>query len=157
MLYLALKALHVLGAAAFLGTGAGSAWFKFRAWRSGDVAAIAWVDAEVVRADWVFTVPAGLLMPVTGFAMTMLSGVPLSTPWVLGGFLGYALAGVCWLPAAYLQLEMKALSAKAKAEGTPLPPAWHSAQRTWALLGLPSFLSTLVVVWLMVTKGLVTL
>ena len=66
MLILVLKTIHVLGAVLFLGTGLGSAYYKFRAGASKDARVVAWCDAEVVRADWIFTVPAGLIMPVSG-------------------------------------------------------------------------------------------
>lgn len=151
-MYLLLKTIHVLGATLFLGTGLGSAWYKLRAWRSGDVAVIAWTDREVVRADWLFTVPAGIAMPVTGLWMASLVGLPWTTPWLAWAIGGYVLAGLTWLPAAALQLRMRRLSALALAQGTALPPAWHQAQRTWTLLGLPSFAATLVTVVVMVTR-----
>lgn len=154
MTYLVLKTVHVLGAVVFLGTGLGSAWFKLRAGRSGDLAVIAWTDREVVRADWIFTVPAGLTMPLTGLWMAWLLGLPWSTPWVAFGIGGYALAGLCWLPAAALQLRMRALSSQALSAGQPLPPAWHDAQRIWLVLGFPSFLAAVATVAVMVLKRL---
>ena len=42
MLPLVLKAIHILGAVLFLGTGAGSAYYKLRAGASKDVAVVAW-------------------------------------------------------------------------------------------------------------------
>jgi len=152
MLYLVLKTLHVLAAVVFLGTGFGSAWYKLRAGLTRDVAAAAWIDAEVVRADWIFTIPAGLLLPATGLGMTLGYGMPLSTPWVLQGLLGYAVAGLAWLPAAGLQLRMRRLSAEALREGRPLPERWRRDQRLWAALGLPAFAAAAAVVWVMVSK-----
>ncbi len=153
MLFFAVKALHILGATAFLGTGAGSAWFKVRAWRSGDVHVVAWTDAEVVQADWVFTVPSGLLMPATGFWLAWLQGLPWDTPWLVAGLTGYAVAGLTWLPAAWLQVKMKRLSAAARDAKAPLPRAWHDAQVGWLILGLPSFSMTMLTLWLMVAKA----
>lgn len=152
MLYLIVKTLHVLGAVLFLGTGLGSAWYKLRAARSRDVRVVAWCDAEVVFADWVFTVPAGVLVPATGLWLVWLYHLPLATPWVWQGLLGYCIAGVTWLPAAVLQIRMKRLSARAVTEQRDLPAAWYRMQRAWALLGVPSFAATLAVVWMMVSK-----
>ncbi len=149
---LLVKALHILGATLFLGTGLGSAWYKLRSWMSGDVRVIAWADREVVLADWVFTVPAGLLMPVTGLYLAHLYQLPLDTPWLVWAMGGYTAAGLTWLPAAALQLRMRRLSTEADRQGAPLPEAWRSAQRTWALLGVPSFTATVVTVYVMVTK-----
>lgn len=149
---LLLKTLHVLGATLFLGTGLGSAWYKLRSWQSEDVRVIAWADREVVFADWIFTIPAGVIMPVTGLWLAKLYGMPWTTPWLLWAIGGYAVAGIFWLPAAWLQIRMRQLSTAAAAAGTPLPPEWRRAQRMWALLGVPSFGATVVTVWVMVTK-----
>jgi uncharacterized membrane protein len=119
----ALKALHVLAACLFFGAGLASAWYKLRASRADSVAVVAWMDREVVLADWLF------------YAL-----------------IGYTAAGLTWLPAAALQLQMRQLSAEALAAGAPLPPDWFVAQRRWALLGLPSFLAAVSTLWVMVTK-----
>lgn len=153
MLYLVIKTLHVLSAMVFLGTGFGSAWYKLRAGITRDVAAAAWIDAEVVRADWIFTIPAGLLLPATGLGMALGYGMPLSTPWIFQALLGYSVAGLTWLPAAALQLRMRRLSAEALRAGTPLPERWHRDQRIWAALGLPAFGASALVVWVMVSKS----
>ncbi|MFO0566956.1 MAG: DUF2269 domain-containing protein [Polyangiaceae bacterium] len=152
MFFLVLKTIHVLGAVLFLGTGLGSAYYKLRARASGQVSVIAWCDREVVRADWCFTVPAGLLMPTTGLWMALLYRMPLTTPFVWQALLGYGIAGVTWLPAAFLQIRMRELSARAAASNEPLPDGWYRAQRTWTLLGIPSFGITMAVVWMMVSK-----
>lgn len=152
MLLLVLKSVHLLAVVLFLGTGLGSAWYKLRAARTRDVAVVAWCDAEVVFADWVFTVPSGVVVPATGLTLVYLYHLPFATPWVWQGILGYVIAGVTWLPAAFLQLRMRTLSAEAKASGAPLSERWHAMQRTWALLGVPSFTATMAVVWLMVSK-----
>lgn len=152
MALLVLKLLHILGSTLFLGTGLGSAYYKWRAFSSRDVQVMAWVDAEIVRADWLFTVPAGLVMPATGFWMLHLYSIPWAQGWPAWGLLGYAVAGLTWLPAAWLQLRMKRLSAQARDLQQPLPASYSALQRAWALLGVPSFSATLVVFWVMVTK-----
>jgi uncharacterized membrane protein len=152
MAILVLKLLHVLGSTLFLGTGLGSAYYKMRAFASRDVRVIAWMDAEVVRADWLFTVPAGLLMPLTGFWMLHIYAIPWSRGWPAWGLLGYVVAGLTWLPAAWLQVKMKRLSAQACDLQQPLPASYAALQRAWALLGLPSFSATLFVFWVMVGK-----
>jgi uncharacterized membrane protein len=152
MLILVVKTFHVLAAVLFLGTGAGSAWYKLRASRSREVAVVAWCDAEVVFADWVFTVPSGVFVPASGLYLVYLYHLPLVTPWVWQGLLGYTIAGLTWLPAAFLQIFMRRISHEARRTGSQLPPKWFSYQRIWALLGVPSFSATMFVVWLMVSK-----
>lgn len=151
--YLLLKVIHVLSAMLFFGTGLGSAWYKLRADRSGQLETIAWAQREIVRADWIFTVPSAVVLPVSGLAMAWVAGMPLSTPWLLLGLIGYAIAGLCWLPAAFLQIRMRRMVDEALREGTALPPAFHRANRTWMLLGLPSFAAAMGSIWVMVMKS----
>jgi uncharacterized membrane protein len=58
-LYLAVKFLHVIGAAILFGTGLGIAFFPFRAERKEEPEAIAATLRAVVIADYVFTATAG--------------------------------------------------------------------------------------------------
>jgi uncharacterized membrane protein len=150
--YLILKTVHILAAVVFLGTGFGSAYYRFRADRSGDPRVVAWCQHEIVRADWWFTVPSGLSLPVTAMALVIYEGIPWRTPWILWGIAGYVTAGVFWLPAAWLQLEMRRLADAALSLGEPLPPRYHRCARIWAALGVPSFLAAMLTVWVMVAK-----
>jgi uncharacterized membrane protein len=153
MTALIVKWVHILSAMAFLGTGGGSPWYKLRAWGSRDVRVVVWCDREIVRADWIFTVPSGVISPATGFWLAILYKVPIfSTSWILWGMAGYAVAGLAWLPAAVLQIKMRKLAEAALAEEKPLPPEYDRMQRTWAALGVPSFLAAIFVVWVMVAK-----
>ena len=153
MIYLLIKTLHILGAILFLGTGLGSAYYKWRADRSGNLEVIAWCQREIVFADWIFTVPAGIIMPVTGISMMHLYGFPWTSPWIIIGFAGYAIAGICWLPAAFLQIKMRTLADEALEKGRELPPEFHKANRIWMILGFPAFLASIGVLWVMVSKG----
>jgi uncharacterized membrane protein len=153
MLFLLLKTAHVLGSTVFFGTGLGSVWFRLHAVKSGQVGLVAWADAAVVKADWWFTVPAAVLMPASGLWLVEIYRMPLTTPWVLAGLVDYAVAGLTWLPAAFLQVRLQRLSAKAVAEGAPLPASWHLAHRMWLALGVPSFTATMFVFWVMVSKS----
>ena len=71
--YFLVKYLHVIGAIAILGTGAGIAFFMLMAHRSGDAAFIARTAATVVIADMLFTLTAVILQPVSGGFLMMLS------------------------------------------------------------------------------------
>ena len=82
MLYLALKYLHVIGAAVLLGTGAGIAFFMLRAHVTGEAAVIAAVARIVVLADFLFTATAVIAQPITGIALAQLAGYSLSESWI---------------------------------------------------------------------------
>ena len=151
-LYLFLKAVHIVSAMVFFGTGLGSAWYRLRADRSGDLRVIAWCQREIVLADWLFTVPSAVLLPSTAVAMIVHAGIPWRTGWLLWAAFGYAVAGLFWLPAAWLQIRMRRLADDALAKGEALPAEFHRAARTWLLLGFPSFGATMLTIWLMVAK-----
>lgn len=69
MLYLSLKTLHILSMLLLFGTGLGSAFYKWMADRSGNLAHIAVTNRHVVLADWLFTTPTVIFQPISGLAM----------------------------------------------------------------------------------------
>jgi uncharacterized membrane protein len=146
------KALHVFAAMLFLGAGLMSAYYKIRADRSSDLRVIAWCQQEIVRADWLFTVPSGVLLPSTGLWLMYEYGLPWSTGWVVMGMGGYAVAGFLWLLAARLQMRMRKISVQALRDGAVLPEAFHRANRLWRLLGIPAFTTALWTFGVMVAK-----
>lgn len=152
MSYTALKTLHILSMVLLFGTGLGSAFYKWMADRSGHVSHIAVTNRHVVLADWIFTTPTVILQPLTGLAMAHLVGLPLSTPWIAASLGLYALAGACWLPVVWLQIRMHKLAAAAAAQAQPLPPAYWVMARWWFWLGVPAFVSMVLVVAMMVAK-----
>lgn len=152
MVTLLAKTLHVLSATIFFGAGLMSAWWKLRADRSGDPRVVAWAQRELVFADWVFTVPSGLVSPLTGAYLVVSYGLPWSTPWVVTSIGGYVVAGLCWLPAAWLQMEMRNIADACVAKNQPLPPRFRTLNRAWLALGAPAFLAAVFIIWTMVSK-----
>ena len=152
MVYLWLKALHVVSATILFGTGMGIAFFKWAADRSGDVKAIRVVGERVVWADWLFTTPAIVAQAVTGVALARIAGFPLLSGWVLAAIVLYFLAGACWLPVVWLQIRMRDLARHSEVTGKPLSDTYRTYARVWFWLGVPAFLSLVVVFWLMVAK-----
>jgi len=152
MLYLTLKWIHILSAILLFGTGLGSAFYKFMTdWR-GNITAIAEVNRTVVLADWLFTTPTIIIQPLTGLAMLHLLGVPFTTPWVFWSFVLYFLAGACWLPVVWLQIQMRNMAKTAVCDQTALPPLYRRYMQIWFWLGVPAFLAMVAVVGLMVFK-----
>ncbi|MGE0117279.1 MAG: DUF2269 family protein [Dongiaceae bacterium] len=146
------KTIHILSATVLFGTGLGTAWFMWRANRSGEVAQIAATARNVVLADWLFTTPAVILQPLSGLWLIDIVGYAPTETWLLWTYGLYALAGVCWLPVVRLQIRMRDLAEAAHAEGASLPPAYRRLARAWFWLGWPAFLAVVVIVHLMVAK-----
>jgi uncharacterized membrane protein len=150
--YLLVKWLHIVSSTVLFGTGAGIAFFFLRAQRTGDVRIIAAVAREVVLADMVFTATAVVLQPVTGVALALIVGYPLSSPWLALSMVLYGLVGCCWLPVVWLQMRMRDLAIGAATKGSALPAAYQRYYRWWFALGWPAFIGVLVIFYLMVAK-----
>jgi uncharacterized membrane protein len=120
--------------------------------RSRNVAAIRVVSERVVLADWLFTSPAIVVQAVTGVVLAHLMGFPLTHGWVAYAIGLYCIAGLCWLPVVWLQMRMRDLARDSDLRGTPLAATYWNYARIWFWLGVPAFLSLVVVFWLMVAK-----
>ncbi|MGQ0709949.1 MAG: DUF2269 family protein [Rhodoferax sp.] len=152
--YLTLKTLHILSMVLLFGTGLGSAFYKWMADRSGNLAHIAVTNRHVVLADWCFTTPTVIFQPISGLWMAHLAGWPWASGWIAASLALYALAGACWLPVVWLQIRMRDLADTALRNGTPLPELYGRMARWWFWLGVPAFTAMVLVVALMVFKHL---
>ena len=149
---LALRWLHVIGAAVLLGTGAGIAFFMMMANRTRDPALIAHTAGVVVIANYVFTASAVVLQPITGYLLAMRLGWALTEGWLTASLCLYVVTGLCWLPVVWIQTRMRDIAREAARLGVPLRPEYHVLYRRWFVLGIPAFLSVLAIVWLMIAR-----
>jgi uncharacterized membrane protein len=134
-----------------LGAGAGSAFYLHRANRVRNLHAIRFVLKNVILADWLFTVPPIVLIPVTGVWMMHISGYMFSALWIWLSLTLFVIAGLCWVPAAFLQYKMKALAENAL-DKERLPATYWKFERLWRLLGVAAFPAVLVIFTLMIFK-----
>jgi uncharacterized membrane protein len=152
--YAVLKTLHILSSTLLFGTGLGTAFFMWFTHRTGEVAAIATAARLTVRADFLFTTPAVIAQPITGYLLMRVMGLDLHASWLQAAMLLYLFTGLCWLPVVWLQWRAAQLAADAWRERTALPPAYFQCMRIWFALGWPAFLSVIAIFWLMVAKPL---
>jgi uncharacterized membrane protein len=153
--YLIVKWLHILSSTVLFGTGLGSAFYMYFASRSGDARVAAKVVGLVVIADFVFTTPAIVLQPLTGYWLMHIAGFPFATPWIAWSIALYLLAGAAWLPVVWMQIRMRDMAATAADSGTALPDRYFQFLRLWVALGVVAFLALVVVFYLMVAKPVV--
>lgn len=155
MEYEILKWVHLLSATILFGTGLGSAFYKWCADRSGNLQAITHTNKIVVIADWIFTTPTVIIQPITGIWLTYTMGIPMSEPWIIGTFIFYFIAGACWLPVVWLQIQMRNLSSQALNQNICLDVTYHHYAHIWFWLGMPAFISMVIVYFLMVFKPII--
>ncbi len=152
MSYLLLKYIHILSSTLLFGTGLGTAFHGYLAFRTKDAKVIASVGRSVILADWLFTAPAVIIQPVTGVAMALMAGWPLTTGWLALSIALYILVGVCWLPVVWLQIQLRAIARESCDKGAPLPPLYFRYLRIWFILGWPAFTAVLAIFYLMIVK-----
>ena len=151
-LYLLVKTIHVLSSTVLFGTGLGIAFFFLAGQRSGDPA-MAWFAARTTcLADMLFTLTAGIVQPLSGFALVWLAGIDPFAPWLVKAYGLYLLALACWLPVVWLQLRMRDMLAVRVAGGDYDEAMFRRYFRRWFALGWPAFLGLVAVFWLMVAK-----
>ena len=108
-LYFVVKTLHVLSATVLFGTGAGIAFCMLDGHLGGVPAARRFAAATTVRADFLFTLPAVIVQPLSGAWLVRQGGFDWSDRWLVVTCALYLLAGACWLPVVAIQMRVKAM------------------------------------------------
>lgn len=150
--YVALKLLHILGASILFGTGLGIAFFMFWADRTGDPVTIFATARIVVIADYLFTLLAVILQPITGTMLILKVGYQFTESWIILSIGLFILIGLCWLPVVYLQTRVRDLAKVATIQNSELPPEYHKVMAQWFWLGWPAFIGVIAIFWLMIRR-----
>lgn len=151
-IYFILKIIHVISACILFGTGMGTALYMLIANRTKNLDIIKVATGQVVKADWLFTTTSGITQAITGFAMIFLHGYSFRSSWILGAIIGYVVAGACWVPVVYLQIQMHNIASFCLQKNIPLTQQYFKYYRAWFVLGWPAFVSLIFVYYFMVAK-----
>jgi len=151
-LYTATKTLHILSSTILFGTGIGIAFFMFRSWFTNNIHEKFYAASNTVLADYLFTFPAAVIQPVSGVALIHMAGFDWASPWLMMTYVIYVIAGLCWLPVVWIQIQLKNMCKHAVANGTELPERYQRLFMLWFLLGWPAFMGFIVIFYLMVAK-----
>ncbi|MBI1214391.1 MAG: DUF2269 family protein [Alphaproteobacteria bacterium] len=151
-LYQTVKTLHIISATVLFGTGLGIAFFMFCGRFAKNIHERYYAARFTVLADYIFTAPAVVLQPATGIWLVLHAGFDPMALWLKITYALYLLAGACWLPVVWIQIQLKKMAAQCAAEGTELPARYHRLFKIWFILGWPAFLSLVAIFYLMVTK-----
>lgn len=151
-LYLTIKVLHILSSAVLFGTGLGIAFFMFRSRYTENLQERYFVASHTVMADYLFTLPAVIVQPLSGTWLIWQGGYDWSDAWLVWSYALYLVAGLCWLPVVWIQLRLKKLTYTALRNGAALDDGYHRLFRYWMALGWPAFASLVLIFILMVFK-----
>jgi uncharacterized membrane protein len=153
MMYLALKAIHVVSVVLFLGNIITGVFWKAHADRTGDLRARAQAIDGIIRSDALFTVPGVLLIIATGVGMAIDAGLPMfSTDWILWSIVLFGVSGVAFsLGVAPLQKKLLA-NLRAGLAGQWDEAEYHKLSRGWQIWGVVATGAPLIALFLMVLK-----
>lgn len=150
--YLVVKTLHIIGSCILFGTGIGIAFFMYAAHFTRNLHEKYFAARMTVLADMLFTAPAVILQPVSGLWLAYQGGYGFHDLWLNATYGLYMLAGLCWLPVVWIQVQLRNHLKDAVQNGTALPPRYGLLFRWWFALGWPAFIALVVIFYLMVTK-----
>jgi uncharacterized membrane protein len=153
MLYLALKALHVVSVVLFLGNIITGAFWKLHADRSGELRVREQAILGLIRSDSLFTVPGVLLIIATGVVLALIAHLPLLRTFWIGWSL--ALFGISGLAFAFKvgPLQKKLLiNTRAGLAGSWNEGEYDALSKSWGVWGTIATAAPLVALFLMVMK-----
>ncbi|PCJ96600.1 MAG: hypothetical protein COA45_10845 [Zetaproteobacteria bacterium] len=150
--YLIVKTLHILSSTILFGTGIGIAFFMLRSCFTNDIHEKLYAARNTVLADYIFTFPAVIMQPVTGAWLVWQGGYDWMDLWLVITYAIYMIAGLCWLPVVWIQIQLKRMLIHSVESGEELPLRYNQLFKIWFLMGWPAFIGLVVVFFLMVMK-----
>ncbi len=147
--------MHIIGAVLFIGNIIMAAYWKLGADRSGNLAVIHKSASDVMRADYVFTIPGIALLLTSGHVMADQYGYDIfSWSWLGISYGLLILSGVLWavvlLPTQRRMIREAALSL----QQNRLTEGYRKASMRWNAFGSVATILPLTVLLLMVFKRL---
>lgn len=146
------KWIHILSSTVLFGTGLGTAFHLWLTHRRGSPNQIALAARNTILADWLFTLPAGIIQPLTGLWLVWLAGWEFDASWLVASYALFSLALCCWVPVVIIQIRAHRLAEEAAGANKDLPPRYYALMRLWFWLGWPAFLGLVAIFALMAIK-----
>lgn len=147
-MYLTVKLIHIISATLLFGTGLGSAFYMFMAYRSDNMNVMAETNRIVVIADFCFTTPTVIIQLVTGLYLLNYLGLEWTSPWSLSVLGLYLFVGSCWIPVVWLQIWLRN-----RAKHLKSPDAQYRLRmKIWMILGIMAFPAVIILYAFMVYK-----
>lgn len=151
-IYEIVKTIHIISATVLFGTGLGIAFFFFYANRSVDIAVRFFAARTTVLMDFLFTLPAVIVQPLTGFWLIYHAGYQWTETWLVITYIIYFIAGLCWIPVVFIQIKLRAILKTCVETSAPIPSEYHRLFRLWFALGWPAFTGLVIIFFMMVVK-----
>ena len=150
--YLIVKTLHIISSTVLFGTGAGIAFFMLRSHFTDNLHEKLYAARNTVLADCLFTFPSVIAQPLTGAWLIWQGGHEWTDLWLTMTYVIYIIAGLCWLPVVWIQIQLKTMLTECVDSSTELPARYCKLFNIWLMLGWPAFIGLVAVFFLMVFK-----
>ena len=149
-LIFAIKFVHLVAAAAMLGTWLGVAIFMLLAYRSNNPSVVAVTSRFAVTVELRVMIAAVALQPISGFALAGAIGVsPIGEFWLVLSLPLYALVVVAWIVALRTEIRIRDLTRQAALDSVPLSDAYRALFRRYSTLTWPALAGTVLLFLLM--------
>ena len=154
--YPILKLIHIINATILFGTGIGTALFSLWSHLSNDIRIIAYTFKKTVIADLIFTTPAVIIQPISGLLLVYYQGYDPFETWLNIAYILYIIAGLCWLPVVWLQIQIRNIANHTLSNKLQkLPDQYYKYFYIWFTLGWPAFLVLTITFILMIYKPII--
>lgn len=131
-----------------IGTGLGSAFYLFFTYKRSQVSTVKEVLKLVILADTIFTTPSVIIQLITGVMLSNMMGLTY-TNWFWVVISVSFIVLILWIRAAFIQVKLK----KILDQKNEISEKFHRLMNVWFYLGVPSFLGSIFLYYLMVYKA----
>lgn len=153
-MYLWMKLIHLLAVVLFLGNIITGVFWHRHAAATRDPRLLAHAMDGVIRSDRWFTMPAVIVIIVTGVVAAMQAGLPiLRTGWIFWSLMLFAVSGLAFMFfVAPIQRRLRAQAEAGAAVGGFDYAKYHALALRWELWGAVALITPLAALVLMVLK-----
>lgn len=145
--YYTLKTIHILSATLMIGTGLGSAFYLFVSYKTKQFSTVKDILNIVIIADLFFTTPSVITQLVTGLLLVDYLHINNTLWYVVVLSMSFGVL-VLWLFAVRIQYQLQ----KIGKIHTKIPAIFHRKIKIWVYLGIPSFVLSIYLYYLMIFK-----
>jgi uncharacterized membrane protein len=150
-LILAIKFVHLVAAAAMLGTWLAVAVFMHLADRSGNTSVVALTARFAVSVEKIVMIAAIAMQPISGIPLAFAIGLsPPDEFWIVLSLVLYAVMLAAWFAVLRIEIRIRDLTRQAALDAVPLPDEYRRLFRLYSVLVWPA-LAGMVVLFLLMT------
>lgn len=154
MLFTYLKIVHVISASLLLGLSLAMGLYVLFANLQHNLTIIIHATRQFIWLNIYVIGIASIIQLITGFLMAYVKGYVLSQFWGIVSFVGYGIAGFCWLPIIFLQMKCHDLAIDAQVCNIALSKIYYQYLIAWVVLGLLAVFSIITVFYFMVYRSI---